>query len=98
MTAANAALKELITDTAVETLVYKKNPLLALMGKFTEFGGKYMPIPIVTSVSQGRSATFASAQAKQTQDDYGRMVKDAHDQIQSNWNGTADWLRHQERK
>ncbi len=66
MTAANAALKELITDTAVETLVYKKNPLLALMGKFTEFGGKYMPIPIVTSVSQGRSATFSSAQANQS--------------------------------
>lgn len=66
MTAANAALKELYDGQVVEMLVYKKNPVLALMPKMTEFGGKYMPIPIITGVSQGRSSTFSNAQANQS--------------------------------
>jgi hypothetical protein len=66
MTAANAALKELYDGQAVETLVYKKNPFLAMVPKFTEFGGKYKPVPIITGVSQGRSSTFANAQANQS--------------------------------
>jgi hypothetical protein len=66
MTAANAALKELYDGQAMENLVYKKNPLLAMMPKMTEFGGKYMPVPIITGVSQGRSSTFSNAQANQS--------------------------------
>ena len=30
--------------------------------------------------------------------DYGRVVKDAHDQFSSNWNGTADAVRAQEQQ
>ena len=65
-TAANAALKELYDGQAVENLVYADNPFLALVPKSTDFGGKYYPIPIISGVSQGRSATFATAQANIT--------------------------------
>lgn len=44
------------------------NPFLAMVKKSTDFGGKYKPIPIQIGVSQGRSATFANAQANQTSD------------------------------
>jgi hypothetical protein len=62
----NAALKELYDGQSVENLVYQDNPFLAMVPKKTDFGGKYKPIPIITGVSQGRSATFATAQANQT--------------------------------
>jgi hypothetical protein len=64
--AANAALKELYDDQKIANLVYKNNPFLAMVPKMEEFGGKYMPIPLIVNTSQGRSATFASAQANQT--------------------------------
>lgn len=66
MTAANAALKELYDEQKIQSLVYKNNPFLAMIPKFTEFGGKYMPLPLVFNTSQGRSATFANAQGNQT--------------------------------
>ena len=66
LTNMNNALKELYTNQVVHNMVYKNNPLLALMKKTTDFGGKYKPIPIVISTSQGRSATFSSAQGNQT--------------------------------
>lgn len=62
----NAALKELYSGQVVENLVYAHNPLLAMMPKFTEFGGKNKPIPIINGVTQGRSSNFANAQANQT--------------------------------
>lgn len=65
-----AALKELYTgDDYMKDLVYKKNPLLALMPKDESpsgFAGKYIPVPLVYGTPQGRSATFASAQGNQT--------------------------------
>lgn len=67
MTAMNAALKELYDGQVVENLVYADNPWMAMVAKKTDFGGKYKPIPIITGVSQGRSATFMTAQANQTQ-------------------------------
>ena len=66
LTAANAALKELYSDQEVHNLVYDDNPLLALVKKNEDFGGKYKPIPIITGVSQGRSSAFATAQANIT--------------------------------
>lgn len=66
MSAAEAALKELYDDQKIQNLVYKNNPFLAMIPKFTEFGGKYMPLPLVFNTSQGRSATFAKAQDNQT--------------------------------
>ena len=64
--AANAALKELYDDQKIANLVYKNNPFLAMVPKMEEFGGKYMPIPLIINTSQGRSATFANAQSQQT--------------------------------
>lgn len=65
-TAMNAALKELYDNQTIENLVYNDNPFLAMVKKNTDFGGKYKPVPIITGASQGRSATFASAQANQS--------------------------------
>jgi len=64
--AMNAALKELYDGQVVENLVYADNPTLAMLKKNTDFGGKYKPIPIITGVSQGRSATFSNAQGNQS--------------------------------
>lgn len=65
-----AALKELYTgDDYMKDLVYKKNPLLALLPKDESpsgFAGKYIPVPLVYGTPQGRSATFATAQGNQT--------------------------------
>lgn len=66
LTSMNAALKELYDGQVVENLVYADNPFLAMVPKGTDFGGKYKPIPIITGVSQGRSATFTNAQGNQT--------------------------------
>lgn len=66
LTAMNAALKELYDGQVVENLVYADNPALAMVPKKTDFGGKYKPIPIITGVSQGRSATFSNAQGNQS--------------------------------
>lgn len=65
-----AALKELYTgDDFMKDLVYKKNPLLALMPKDESpsgFAGKYIPVPLVYGTPQGRSANFTNAQNNQT--------------------------------
>lgn len=66
-----AALKELYDNPSdyMKDLVYKKNPLLALMPKDESpkgFAGKYIPVPLVYGTPQGRSATFATAQTNQT--------------------------------
>lgn len=65
-----AALKELYTgDDYMKDLVYKKNPLLALIPKDESpsgFAGKYIPVPLVYGTPQGRSASFSSAQGNQT--------------------------------
>lgn len=66
LTSMNAALKELYDGQVVENLVYADNPMLAMVPKKTDFGGKYKPIPIITGASQGRSATFANAQTNQS--------------------------------
>lgn len=59
-------MKELYTDQVVQNMVYRNNPGLALIRKFTEFGGKYKPIPIITGASQGRSTNFTNAQNNQS--------------------------------
>jgi hypothetical protein len=66
-----AALKELyVGDDFMKDLVYKKNPLLAIIPKDESpsgFAGKYIPVPLVYGTPQGRSATFSNAQSNQTQ-------------------------------
>lgn len=66
-----AALKELYPEDGnyMVDLVYKKNPLLALIPKDESpagFAGKYIPVPLVYGTPQGRSATFSTAQTNQT--------------------------------
>jgi len=66
-----AALKELYKNPNefMQDLVYKENPLLALLPKDESedgFSGKYIPVPTVYGVPQGRSHTFSSAQNNQT--------------------------------
>jgi hypothetical protein len=62
----NAILKELYDRQVVLSLVYKEAPLLAMMDKMTDFGGKNYPIPIQFGVGQGVSVSFATAQANAT--------------------------------
>jgi hypothetical protein len=66
-----ATLKELYDDPTdyLKDLVYKKNPLLALISKDESpsgFAGKYIPVPLIYGGPQGRSSVFATAQANQT--------------------------------
>lgn len=65
-----AALKELYTgDDYMKDLVYKKNPLMALLPKDESpsgFAGKYIPVPLIFGTPQGRSGDFATAQNNQT--------------------------------
>lgn len=61
-----AALKEHYTNDRVENMVYRDNPLMAMMAKMEDFGGKNLPIPIIYGNPQGRSANFATAQANKT--------------------------------
>ena len=62
-TAVTEALKEHYKAQRIKEMVYKNNPLLALIPKYTKFGGENMPMPIITTGPQRRSATFATGQA-----------------------------------
>lgn len=66
LTSGNAALREYYDDQKVENLAYDANPTLVLMPKDTMATGKYVPIPVMYEVSQGRSANFSNAQGNQT--------------------------------
>lgn len=61
-----AALKQHYTQDRVENMVYKDNPLLAMMPKYETFGGENLKLPIKHGIPQGRSATFATAQSNKT--------------------------------
>ena len=56
------ALKEHYKPQRIKEMVYKNNPLMALMPKYESFGGENMPIPIIVGGPQRRSATFLDAQ------------------------------------
>lgn len=66
LTSFASALKQHYTNDRIENMVYKDNPLLAMLPKMTDFGGKNLPIPIIYGNPQGRSATFSTAQANKT--------------------------------
>lgn len=61
-----AALKQHYTSDRIENMVYADNPLLAMLPKMEQFGGKNLPIPIIFGNPQGRSANFQTAQANKT--------------------------------
>ena len=56
------ALKEHYKPLRVQNMVYKDNPLFAMMPKYTKFGGENMPIPLIYANPQRRSATFLNGQ------------------------------------
>lgn len=63
LTSFDSALKQHYTNDMVENMVYKDNPLLAMLPKMENFGGKNLPIPIIFGNPQGRSATFSTAKS-----------------------------------
>jgi hypothetical protein len=62
----DAALKQLYDNKRVRTVVYKNNPLHAMVPKFTVFEGRNMPLVLTSGNPQGRSASFATAQSNKT--------------------------------
>lgn len=66
LTTFEAALKQHYTDEIIHNMVYKDNPLLAMLSKMENFGGKNLPIPIIHGNPQGRSSNFATAQQNKT--------------------------------
>ena len=66
LAAFDAALKQHYTNDMVENLVYSDNPFLAMVSKYAKFGGRNLPIPLIHGNPQGRSATFATAQANKS--------------------------------
>lgn len=65
-TAADAALKQMYPSRRVKFVGYEGNPLLAMMPKDEDFGGRNMPLVIWYGGNQGASRTFATAQAGKT--------------------------------
>ncbi len=63
MTSFDAALKAHYTSKRVENLASKDHPLLSMIPKMENFGGKNYPLPFMYGNPQGRSATFATAKA-----------------------------------
>lgn len=74
LTAFASALKVHYTPQRVENMVYKDNPLLAMMPKYEQFGGKNLPIAIRIGIPQGRSASFTDAQTNKTASKYKDFV------------------------
>lgn len=64
LTTFDDAMKEHYTQDMVENMSYKDNPLFAMIPKMEKFGGKNLPVPIIFGNPQGRSKTFAKAQAR----------------------------------
>jgi hypothetical protein len=59
-----AVLEELyLKDNVIPDLIYRNNPVLGILPKSTEGGGKYRHVHVKHVRPQGRSASFASAQA-----------------------------------
>ena len=61
-----AALKQHYTDERIENMVYKDNPLLAMVAKYEDFGGENLKLPIKFGNPMGRSADFGTAQSNVT--------------------------------
>ena len=61
-TTVSEALKEHYKPQRIKNMVYQNNPLLGLMPKYEKFGGENMPIPIIVTGPQRRSADFEAAQ------------------------------------
>jgi hypothetical protein len=60
------ALKLIYSKQAVVDETYKNRPLHGLLPKDTDFSGRAFVQDVITSLPQGRSATFANAQANKS--------------------------------
>jgi hypothetical protein len=69
-TAYAAMLKELYPSGLPKDLIYKDNPLLAILPKDSNAGGESVRVPIRYGNPQGRSATFATAVSNKTPSKY----------------------------
>jgi hypothetical protein len=58
----DAAMKDMYPYKKVENMVYKNNPLLAMLPKETTFPGRNATYAVEYGMTNGRSATFATAQ------------------------------------
>jgi hypothetical protein len=63
---ADPTLKQLYRKKAVEDLTLPDNPTLAALNKFEQFRGRNMPLVVKFGNPQGRSATYAKAEANAT--------------------------------
>jgi len=66
MTSFADGLKTLYSPEKIENLTYPNHPLLALLPKDENFGGKNKVIDVIYGNPQGRSAAFANAKSNQT--------------------------------
>ena len=66
----DAALKQLYDDRRVRSVVFKNNPLHAMIMKYSDFVGRNMPLVLTFGNPQGRSSLFATAQANKTAGNY----------------------------
>ena len=58
----NAAMKHMYPYKKVENMVYQNNPLLAMIPKSTKFPGRNATFGVEYGLTNGRSATFQTAQ------------------------------------
>ena len=62
----DAAMKHMYPFKKVENMVYKNNPLLAMIPKDTSFPGRNATYAVEYGLTNGRSATFQTAQNNRT--------------------------------
>lgn len=74
MTSFDAALKVHYTSDMIKRMTYQDHPLLALLPKYEQFGGKNLPIPIIYGNPQGRSSSFSYAKANKKAGKYTDFV------------------------
>ena len=74
MAAWDDALKQYYIDKKPMDVAYGDHPFLQMVPKQTRFRGKNMPLPILYSRPQGRSATFATAQSNATSSSLGEFL------------------------
>jgi hypothetical protein len=72
VSSASSVLKTYYSNQRVQNMLYKDAPLYALLPKIKDFYGKQYPLPLKVTNPQGRSASFANAQAQKT----GSVFKD----------------------
>ena len=66
ITTLDSAFKELYSKDGIVNNCYKNNPLLAMLPKFENAGGRYYYQPVLYSTPQSASATFSTAQTGST--------------------------------